>query len=351
MLGARLLAEVVFLLAWLPLRRSQAGIDPFYEVCSHEYYDNVAEPEEIKEGQLIYRDIRRNQTHRYFYYNWDLPTLNYPNTYRRLIINLEPCRGVVYLFVRKTRRCYPDPYSCVTLDPTTLQPRTRPNECKWTAFKSQIDGSMDGTPTFFEVDFTTTKWYLSVYATQNSQYTLNVLADIGIFPRPGALGLITGKQIAEGEVEIEWSHAYYNPTGVTDTRQYYVYSSLLLDGDNSSSIYAFLRPNKIMNSVCGLENNTDKPYDRVPAISGSCDNVKCKFKVWGIFPGKRYLFNIVAESNALVKTAYAGLVMKTEWTVIRHAEAGNFRKVVGAVAGSALGLVVIIYFSLLKMYG
>ena len=39
--------------------------------------------------------------------------------YRKIIINLEPCRGVVYLFVRKTRPCWPNPYSCLKLDKAT----------------------------------------------------------------------------------------------------------------------------------------------------------------------------------------------------------------------------------------
>lgn len=50
-----------------------------------------------------------------FINNYNVSVINQPDNYRNLIINLEPCKGIVYLFVRKTRRCWPNPYSCIDL--------------------------------------------------------------------------------------------------------------------------------------------------------------------------------------------------------------------------------------------
>merc|ERR1719449_56319 len=127
--------------------------------------------------------------------------MNQPDNIRKLIINLEPCRGVVYLFVRKTRRCWPNPYSCIDITPGLERRDTA--GCAWTHFKSEIDGSRDGTPTFFEVPLSSTKYFISVYATENSAYTLTVLADIGAFPRPGVnQGRITAQQLRELQVRL-----------------------------------------------------------------------------------------------------------------------------------------------------
>lgn len=49
--------------------------------------------------------------------------------------------------------------------------------------------------------------------------------------------------------------------------------------------------------------------------------------------------------------AYAGLIMRTDWEVIRQAANDRTLRVVGAVSGSVLGMVIIIYFLMLKLYG
>merc|ERR1712113_648870 len=111
----------------------------------------------------------------------------------------------------------------------------------------------------------------------------------------------------------------------------------------------FMRPDKIMNTVCGLTNNTDREYTLVPASACSAD--MCNATVDGVITDKRYVFNIVAESERGYRMAYAGLIMRTDWEVIRKAASDKTLKVIGAVSGSVLGIVVIIYFLLLKLYG
>jgi len=326
---------------------SQTTGTSYLGVCDHEGYENVANSVEIQDGETVYRDIMANQTHRYFHYNNDVTTMNRPDQYRKLIINLEPCRGVVFLFVRKTRKCYPNPYSCIDITPG--MERRQPSRCTWVHFFSEIDGSRDGTPTFFEVPLTSTKYFIAVYATQRSAYTLTVLADIGAFPRPGEDGRITARQMKELQVQISWSHASFIPTGVTDVKQYWVYSALLLDSDNRTNMAVLMRPSKILNTACGLTNNTDRAYDVIDA--GKCSNGICNATVDGVITSKRYVFNVVVESKRGFKMAYAGLIMRTDWEVVRQATSDKTLQVIGAVSGSVLGMVFIIYFLMLKIYG
>jgi hypothetical protein len=217
---------------------------------------------------------------------------------------------------------------------------------------SEIDGSRDGTPTFFEVPLTSTKYFISVYAPESgSAYTLTVLADIGAFPRPGASGRISARQTRRLEVMISWDQATYSPQNITSTKQYWVYSALLLDKDNRSNTAVFLRPDKIMNTVCGLQNNTDRQLDKIP--SDMCNEGKCNATIDGVISDKRYVFNVVAESERGFKMAYAGLIMRTDWEVIRRAQWATDRTfiVVGFVTGGVLIMVLLMYFLMIGLYG
>jgi hypothetical protein len=312
-------------------------------------------PIQLQDGQTVYQEIRPNVTHQYFFSlagdDFNVTTMDQPHRYRKLIINLEPCKGSVYLFVRKTRRCYPNPYSCVSLVPGEEYPRN-PQDCEWTHFMSEIDGSRDGTPTFFEIPFYSTRYYMSVFATLNSAYTLTVLADIGALPRPGERGKLAASQEKELAVSLAWHEAFYIPEppyNVTDTKQYWIYSSMLLDEDNRTNMAVFLRPDKIMNTVCGLQNNTDRQYSRVtPAV---CSGGICNTTVDGVVVDKRYVFNVVAESHRGMMMAYSGLIVRTQWSVVRQATDDKTLKVVGGIAGAILAFVLVIYFLMLKLYG
>lgn len=317
------------------------------QVCWHQTLENVAASVEIKDGETVYEKIMKNQTHRYFFRSYNVTTMNQPDQYRKLIINLEPCKGIVYLFVRKTRQCYPNPYSCIKNLDTDAERRTKP--CAWTHFMSETDRSRDGSPTFFEVPLASTKYYISVYATENSAYTLTVLADIGAFPRPGSDGRVHARQLRELQVQLSWSPSVFSPTGISNNYRYWVYSAMLIENDDRTNMAVFMRPDKIMNTVCGLSNNTDREYTMVP--TSACSSTMCNATVDGVITDKRYVFNIVAESERGYRMAYAGLIMRTDWEIIRQAASDKTLKVIGAVSGSVLGIVVIIYFLLLKLYG
>lgn len=331
-------------------------------VCAHENLPNVGPAQEIADGQTVYSSIRTNQTHRWFYRSYNVTTMNQPDPYRKLIINLEPCRGTVYLFVRKTRRCYPNPYSCIDLNPQGNG--RQPSLCTWTHFMSDISGAYDGTPTFFEVPLSTTQYFISIYAPENADYTLTILADIGAFPRPGNNGRITARQIGDLKVQLAWNESVFFPQGISSVSQYWVYSALLLDSDNRTNPVQFLRPSKIMNTVCGLENNTDRPLQQMP--SNLCSGGLCVTTVDGVVPDKQFVFNIVAQSARGFRMAYSGLIMRTTEVLVvqsngpggsvvvqvdKSLASDKTLKVVGAVSGSVMGMVVIIYFLMLKLYG
>jgi hypothetical protein len=345
---------VALLVAHVPLQRAQtpqpnaaavleAELD---ELCTHEKADNVATGIQIQDGDTMYREIKENQTHRYFYRNFNTSQMAMPDDYRKLIIDLEPCRGIVYLFVRKTSRCYPNPYSCILLGPSGYRIS---DDCAYTHFMSVIDGSRDGAPTFFQIPLSTTKYFISVFAAADSQYTLTLLGDVGAFPRPGNKGKIRARQLRELQVQISWEEADYFPLGISETKQYWIYSAMLLIGDNRTNKNVLMRPEKIMNTVCGLKNNTDRHYDRVP--KAMCRNGICNATIEGVLTNKRYVFNVIAESHRGFMMAYGGLIMKTEWDEITQFMSDRSLRVVGAVSGSVLALVVIIYFLMLKLYG
>lgn len=215
--------------------------------------------------------------------------------------------------------------------------------------KSVIDGSRDGTPTFFEIEFTTTRYYFSVFSADNSQYTLTVLSEIGDFPRPGKLGRVYGDQQGELKVSLGCYEADYNPVSAK-TKMYIVYSAPLLDTDKRVSSTCFLRPQKIMNTYCGLERNTDEDLFQIDPTK-LCKNGQCNVTVDWVMPERRYVFNVVAVSERGFKSAYAGLIMRTRYDVVRQAASDNTLKAIGVVAGGSLGMVIVIYFSFLKIYG
>lgn len=322
--------------------------------CAHEEEPNVSTQQEMCDGCSVYTEIMQNQTHRYFYSNYNVTAMNQEDRHRNLIINLEPCKGVVYLFVRKTRRCYPNPYSCIDLSRGKAGVG-HPRECEWTHYMSVIDGTRDGAPTSFELPMTSTKYFISVFATEKSRYTLTFLSDVGAYPRPGARGVLSATQKAEGQVQLSWQPAQFAPAGVTEMKRYWVYSAMLLGSDQRTNAAVFLSKRKIMNTVCGLKNNTNSPVDvgngqhSIPALS--CASGMCNATIGGVITGKRYIFNVIAESERGYNSSYAGLILETDWQVMRRAASEKTISVVGAVTGSVLGMVILIYVWMINLYG
>lgn len=355
--------------------------------CSHEVLD-VDPPEQLKDyvvvgnatrlidGVPIISDVGLNKTKMYWYENFNVTTMNQPDSFKKLIISLEPCEGVVFLFVRKTRPCWPSPHSCCKplasslaqgvsgLSPLPTAPpcisTLQSTKCDWTHYHSVLDGSKNGAPTFFEIPLSSTKYYISVYAPRKEnadegiskpRYRLTLLADPGAYPRPGLNGRLTAKHTGERSVELQWEKATFMPFGISKLRDYRVYSSLLLATDDKMNDAVFLRPSKIMNTVCGLEANAVK-YG-VPLSDANCVNGVCKATISGIVPKKRYMFNIVAESMRTFNASYAGIIVHTDWVEVNKLgdnSADTVTALVGAICGTVFGVVVIGYLWIVKLY-
>jgi hypothetical protein len=315
--------------------------------CDHEFYPQVVQADgpPLADGQVIFRPIDRNTSHLYYYENYNVTTMNQPDRYRKLIFDLEPCDGVVYLLVRKTRPCWPNPYSCIKL---TENAEERKRTCEWTHFMSEVDGSLDGAPTFYEVPLSATKYFITVFAYSKASYRLTLLADIGAMPRPGLNGRLEARQNDELEVLLTWHPAHFSPIGVSQVKQYHVYSSMLLSKDKRSNTNVFLRPSKILNTVCGLTNNADRPYSYV--TPDTCENDVCTANIRGVMTNKWYALNVIVESERGFTMAYGGLVIQTNWKVVTQYGTDQALRVVGAVSGSVLGIVIIGYIWLLKLY-
>lgn len=336
---------LLFLLVAQPIL---AAIDP-NNPCAHQYAADVSPPKEIKDGTSVYTQIEKNQTDQYGYSNYLPETINQSDQHRKLIINLEPCKGIVYLFVRKTRQCFPNPYSCVDLSRGT-QGIADASACEWTHFNSVIDGTRDGAPTFFELPFTSTKYFISVFAKEKSEYTLTVTSQTGSWPRPGKHGELRVVQMGELQVELTWDVATFLGSTLSQAKRYYVYSAMLLDTDKRTNSAIFLSKSKIMNTVCGLRNNTDTHFGK-PIEADQCLDGTCKAEIKGVIVGKRYMLNVVAESLGGYQMAYAGLLLRTDWFVRRKAASEKTLQVVGAVTGSVFGMVIICYIWMVNLYG
>mmetsp|Transcript_1086 Transcript_1086/g.2494 ORF Transcript_1086/g.2494 Transcript_1086/m.2494 type:complete len:346 (-) Transcript_1086:126-1163(-) len=308
--------------------------------CPSDTNDKFAQPIEIKDGQTIYRQIGADETQLYDYSNTNITAIALPRDKRKVIFHLEPCYGVVYLFVKKSRLCHPNPYSCVA-------DRDNAN-CESTHYVTELVGTHDGAPTFFEIPLSTTKYFISVYAREDSLYTLTVLADVGAYPRPGNTGVITSRQLTSQQLQVSWGAASFQPVGISSLEQYWLYVTMLLDGENQTSDAVVLRPTKVLNTVCGLANNTDRSYDRF--TSEICSFGLCNATIDGVIPGRRYLVNVVAESARGYKIAYAGLITTADWNTVTQMTSDQTLKAIGAVSGSVLGVLMIVFFVVVRLY-
>lgn len=230
-------------------------------------------------------------------------------------------------------------------------------QCAWTHFHSVIDGSRNAAPTFFEVPLSATKYYISVFApsaansnanVEKPSYRLMVLADIGAYPRAGLQGRIRAVQTKELSVQLSWEPAVFVPVGVSDLKSYHVFSSLLLETEAAENAAVFLKPSKIMNSVCGLERNAVQ-YG-VPMSTGTCVDGVCKANVEGIVPRRRYMFNIVAESHRGYNSTYSGVIVTTEWKETTTLFSDRALSIIGAILGTLFGVVLISYLWIVKLY-
>jgi len=331
---------------WLLMMICDAAPDIAFvpDPCAHEMNPNVRKPKQAQDKDTFFASIKRNATHLYQFSNYNYTQINQIEAYRKLIINLEPCEGVVYLFVRKTRRCFPNPYSCINLETAEKTGAVpAPHECQWTHFMSVIDGTRDGAPTFFEIPLASTQYFISIYAKETSSYTLTFLTDIGQMPRPGKFGDLSVVQTKYREVMVSWDAANLVPHGQSNIARYWIYTAPLMADVKRTNAAVFLTKNKIMNTVCGLKNHTHRAYGP-PVLAENCQGTRCNATIEGIATkGTRYVVNVVAQSESGFELAYAGLVYTAEWEVKNLAISNRTLQAVGAVAGGVLAMASLSY--------
>eukprot|EP00927_Polykrikos_kofoidii_P074432 TRINITY_DN70427_c0_g1_i1.p1 TRINITY_DN70427_c0_g1~~TRINITY_DN70427_c0_g1_i1.p1 ORF type:complete len:404 (+),score=32.89 TRINITY_DN70427_c0_g1_i1:157-1368(+) len=325
----------------------------------------------LVDGKAVTNTITLNMTQHYYYENFNVTTMNQPERNRKLILMMEPCEGVVYLFVRKTRRCWPNPHTCcrplpgATLQGRLLQGASAPPcnaarhtiDCDWTHFHSVIDGTRDAAPTFFEVPLNSAKYFLSVFAPREPnlkygirtpKFRLLAMADIGAYPRPGSQGRLRAKHVDAMSVELQWDKPVFTPAGISSLKNYHVYSSMLLATDQKQNEAVLLNPDKVMNSVCGLERNAVE-YG-LPLSDANCTAGFCSATVSGIIPKRRYLFNVVAVSHRRFSASYSGIIVLTDWEEETQLISDKVMSFLGAICGTVFGVVIIGYLWIAKLY-
>jgi hypothetical protein len=186
------------------------------------------------------------------------------------------------------------------------------------------------------------------YGLTQVRYRLMVLTDTGAYPRPGLKGHLEARSTGERSVELSWEQATFLPAGVSSLRTYRVYSSLLLASERMENAAVLLNPSKVMNSACGLDRNAVLYGE--PLTSSSCTHGRCTAIISDVTPGKRYVFNVISESHRNLNSTYAGIVTSIDWSEQTELVSDNVTGLLGAILGTAFGVVVIGYLWIVKLY-
>jgi len=91
----------------------------------------------------------------------------------------------------------------------------------------------------------------------------------------------------------------------------------------------------------------------VPLTDKHCHNGKCSAVVSGVLPKKRYMFNIVSESMRNFNSTYSGIIVDSDWketTKLFGESADTVVHLVAAVCGTILGVVIMGYLWIVKLY-
>jgi hypothetical protein len=286
--------------------------------CPHQYFPTAGAWVNLTASGQILTQIANNNTHNYYFENY-----KYFDSSRKIIVRLDPCQGVVYLFIRKTRPCWPNPWSE-----------------EWTHYKSITDGSEDGAATMFELPSETTQWYITVYAKTSSQYSLTILRDADDYPRLTDEAIIAS-QIDHNTVEIRWT-----PSTSPSATKYIIYSSMYFETGDRVNPRLLISPSRIMNTVCGLSINTDHPYSVVECVSSPCIS-----NITSLINGRKYVFNVVAQdSSSGMHAAYSGILVQAEWdeSVLKNAD--EILKTIGILIGTVVTVLVATFFVIYNKY-
>ena len=303
---------------WLPRGGKSDLYSDMSGTCPHQYYPNSQSWLNISETGRVYNEIPANHSQMYYFENYD-----YLGSDRKMIFRLEPCQGVVYLYIRKVRPCWPNPWTG-----------------EWTHYKSNTNGSDDGDTTLLELPAEATQWYITVFGKTAGKYSLSVVTDTSTYPRVGD-GKIEASQVNENTVEIAWTAA---TAGVSS---YIVYSSMYFEtGAARLNRKLLVSPSRILNTVCGLAQNTDHAYSVV-----ACSDAVCRTNITSLISGRKYVFNVVAVNKAAgLQSAYSGILVEANWDDSVLKNLGETIKNVGIVIGTAVSVLIGSFFVLYAKY-
>ena len=232
--------------------------------CAHQFTETTRPWVNISDAKFVSLDIASNHTHLFYFENYA-----YIDSDRKIVFRLEACTGNVTLWIRRTRPCWPNPHTG-----------------EWTHFKGEGDGILN----VLELPSASTRWFVTVFGRVDSRYSLTVTPDTRSYPLI-TQGDVNATQTARDSVELRWIPA--SRGGIPVTR-YLVYSSMWFDGAE-----------RILTTVCGLEQNTDHAYAIVDCLNA------CNVTIKALTNGRKYFFNVIALEGP--KASYGGIIYRTWW--------------------------------------
>ena len=268
--------------------------------CPHQYWPNVRMWENITNSGTAAHEILKNETHQFYFRYSSL------DSERKILFRLDACSGNVTLHIRRTRPCWPSP-----------------STGEWTHYSAT-----DGVSNVIEILAQSTNWFISVYANKDSRYSLMVIADSQHYPRISA-GDLSATQIEKDVIQLSWVPAESQAGNVT---RYLVYSSVWFDSE------------RIMTTVCGIEQNTDHAYSAVTCESGT----SCNTSIRSLMDNRRYFLNVVAVNGQ--RSAYGGIIFRTWWDESVKIDFEAIGSYVAAVLGSLVFLLIVTYAILHKIF-
>lgn len=291
--------------------------------CPHQYYSTAGTRSNISLNSYIERDIRENSTH-YFY----LENNSHLNSSKKILFRLEPCHGVMYLFIRKTRPCWPNPWTE-----------------EWTHFKSITDGTNDGGTTVFFLPSEVTRWFITVFAKSAGSYRLTTFqTDHLMFPVLEN-EVINAEQINRDTIQLRW---YPARSDVTSEITYTVYASMYFETGELKNQNLLLSTSRIMNTACGLKRNTDHAYSLVTL----CGFQECTTNISSLSIGRKYVFNVVATDSIYeMQTAYGGILVEAKWDDSIFNSMKGTLKIIGIVLGTTELSLAMAFFILYHKFG
>jgi hypothetical protein len=271
--------------------------------CPHQFGSNIRKYENITSTKKASYNIELNSTHLFYFENY-----GYIDSEEKIIFRLETCSGNATFFVRRTRPCWPDPFSG-----------------EWAQYRADSDDSVK----MLEVDAESTKWFISVFGVSYSQYSLLVVPEASTYPRQRQRSILA-KQISRDSAQITWipSIAGSNRT----ITKYAVFSSALLSRK------------RVFTTVCGLQLNPEEQL----AVHTCEESDVCIANVSSLTNGRTYFFNIIATGD--VEAAYSAVILNTYWDDTRISYLDDVFFVCVAVVASMVVVLVTTFFMLRRMY-